>query len=181
MNDIKNNVLNNWNLDNWSISKKLFKKITEILPYNSTILELGSGAGTNELSKLYNIISVENDKEYINKYNSKYIEVPLVNLTDNKLIDFPEDITWFDSQVFKEKIKDLKYDLILIDGPKGFRGGLWYVKEILSKDVIYVFDDIHDEHHLKLAQLFADYLNKKLEIFDACSGTNDGKLYGIII
>ena len=46
-----------WSLDDWAIPKECFDKIVEILPFNSTILELGSGCGTQILSKFYNIIS----------------------------------------------------------------------------------------------------------------------------
>ena len=50
-------ISNNWPLDDWSITKECFDKIVEILPFGSTILEIGSGNSTKILSQFYKMIS----------------------------------------------------------------------------------------------------------------------------
>ena len=51
--------------------------IKSILPEGQTILELGSGEGTIKLSEYYNMISVENQREWQDRYPicTKYINV----------------------------------------------------------------------------------------------------------
>ena len=60
---------NNWPLDDWSINCECFEKIVELIEFDKTILELGSGKSTELLSRFYNIISVEDDIKYLNKYD----------------------------------------------------------------------------------------------------------------
>ena len=43
----------------------LFLWIKENLPHNSTILEFGSGTGTKELVKNYQVTSIEHSKEWL--------------------------------------------------------------------------------------------------------------------
>jgi len=71
-------VIANWNLDGWAIGKETFRKITEILPTGSTILEFGSGTGTDALSKFYTMKSIESDPLWLHKYPSTYFHVPLI-------------------------------------------------------------------------------------------------------
>lgn len=92
------------NLGGWSISVEMFKWILNNIPLNGTILELGSGTGTIELSKFYNVYTIEHDEKWLNKTNNaNYIFAPLV---DN----------WYNVEVLKKKLPK-KYDLLIIDGP----------------------------------------------------------------
>ena len=52
-------IIATWNLDGWAIGKETFRTITEILPAGSTILEFGSGMGTDKLSNFYNMKSAK--------------------------------------------------------------------------------------------------------------------------
>jgi len=49
MNSYADQIIKNWPLDDWSINVEVFEKITQILPFGSTILEFGSGASSNLL------------------------------------------------------------------------------------------------------------------------------------
>ena len=123
----------------WAIQESCFNLIKKILPEGKTILELGSGHGTDALSKHYNMISIENQPEWVGVYNSHYIEVPIRSYSHTQINtvgllseveeytapDLPGDgpkgtITplqrgWYDYKILSEKLKDLTYDLILID------------------------------------------------------------------
>ena len=104
-------ISNNWPLDDWSISKECFDMIIKVLPFNSTILEIGSGHSTELLSKFYNMISIENNKEWINKYKSEYIYIPLSPMKS----DIFGDTIWLDADALKDYIQNKKYDLLLVD------------------------------------------------------------------
>lgn len=169
-------LCNNWPLDAWSIGPQAFKKITEILPAGSTILEFGSGECTQLLSRLYKMKSIEENAVYMNRHNSTYFFVPTV-INKEKYAEFPEDPTWYDLSILKERAAEFgNYDCILIDGPKGFRGGLYYNKELFNlKDSLLVFDDTHNIYHHRLMVLISEYLSKPYEEF-----TDGTKKFGVI-
>jgi hypothetical protein len=171
-------LLSHWPLDAWSIGPHTFKKITEIVPLNSTILEFGSGRGTELLSKFYKMKSIEDDKTWINKYDSTYFEVPLVP-SNNKFPEFPTDPYWFDENILKEKIKSVgSYDAILVDGPKGYRGGLYYNHQLFDfRNKIVIFDDVHSSDHHKLMTMIANDVERPFFVFN----DTHGKKYGILV
>ena len=117
----------------WAIQESCFNLIKEILPEGKTILEFGSGHGTDALSKHYKMISVENQPEWVGKFDSHYIEVPIkpysgnnqiltkglfeseitLNVPDNMPPDLPGEHSplqkgWFDHILLSEKIENLK-------------------------------------------------------------------------
>jgi hypothetical protein len=146
-----------WSLDDWAIPKECFDKIVEILPFESTILELGSGTGTQILSKFYNVISIETDTKWLNKYNSTYLHVP-----------FDDNYRWYDVNILKQKMENLKqnYDLFLIDGPKGYRHKIINHLDVFNQNIPWIFDDTMAEDHMNTAKLCSEKLNKHLETFD---------------
>jgi len=75
------------------------------LEKNSTILEFGSGLGTQQLIKLgYNMLSIEQDSRFINLYHNNYCYAPLKN-------------DWYDLDAVSSFVKNINYDAVLIDGP----------------------------------------------------------------
>jgi hypothetical protein len=172
----KKKVLDEWDLDEWSIGKITYNKILDTIPIGKTILEFGSGAGTGKLAVFYKMISIEENIEYLNKYDSQYIHVPIVSVK-NKYHEFMDDEVWFDEKIFREKLASVDtYDAILIDGPKGYRGGLYYNLDVLKLDNKWIiFDDVHDKFHYKLMELISKRLNKSFIVYE------DGmKKFGII-
>ena len=165
---------------NVSISNNCIKFIKEILPAESTILELGSGNGTIALSDYYKMYSVENQPEwydkfplcttYINcrtkKYDSKFIK-PDIKGTQTAWYH-PEDI-------FNNIPKS--YDMILVDGPGGSygRGGFFKYLDKFNTDVPILFDDINREAELDLMKRVSKKLNKPYHIL------NDDKALGYIL
>lgn len=80
-----------------SIAIELYNWIRENIKDGSTILELGSGRVTGELSKNYTMISVEHDKDWVGKYNSSYIYIyaPIKQYSGYK---------WYDIDVLKKRV-----------------------------------------------------------------------------
>jgi predicted O-methyltransferase YrrM len=126
-----------------ALSRELYSFIRKVLPDGGTILELGSGRGTEKLAEHYNMISIEHDEEWVGKFNSTYIHAPL---TPCLLKKFPKQKVWYDRDAIREGLKRAgKYDLILVDGPPGDKGraGFWkYVQDLFDYNVPIVFDDL---------------------------------------
>ena len=177
----------------WAIEESCFNLIKEILPKGKTILEMGSGYGTDFLSKYYNMISIENQPEWVGKYNSNNIEVPIKNyeidtvateglfkVEDNDKYTPPKlpgehtptQIGWYDYKILTEKLKDLKYDLILIDGPNGAigRGGFLKHIDIFNTKVPIIFDDINREAEMKMMEEISKLLNRPYIKLDSKTG-----------
>jgi hypothetical protein len=173
----------------WAISKECFNYIRKLLPDGKIILELGSGEGTDMLSKHYKMYSIENQKEWIDRYDSTYIYAPIKNYNigeDNNWwykgsteISFiaPEGIpsedgnkvqsSWFDPQQIKYNLpKD--YDLILIDGPNGKygRGGFYVYLDWFKKDVPIIVDDVKRDAERILMEKVSKKLDRNYIILD---------------
>lgn len=139
----------------FAIDDNLYNWILKNIPKGSTILELGSGYGTIDLAKHYKMISIESDPSWINLANSKYIYAPLVN-------------GWYDVDILKLHLPELKYDVILVDGPwvkDGNRIGFINNLDLFNKDVIVIFDDTHRKAELSMCVAFANSINKPYQEF----------------
>lgn len=141
----------------WAIDKKLYRYIREILPEGSTILELGSGEVTDVLAKHYTMYSVEHDEEWVDKYNSTYL---YVSLKDHKAIKNHQHTRWYDASVLKPKLKGIKYDLLLIDGPPITRSGFFKYMSLFDSNVIWVFDDSDRRSDLAVVKSVAARLDR---------------------
>jgi len=140
--------------DNWSISQELFNWIRANLPKGKTILELGSGRGTVELLKYYNVYSIEHDPKWIGyARKGKYIYAPLVQY---------DKYIWYD---ISRLILPENYDLILVDGPTGLTGREGFVINIhlFNMDVPIIIDDIQRPAEKKLAEILAVIFKKSPE------------------
>ena len=139
-----------------SIDKICFDKIRQILPHG-TILELGSGVGTGELSKHYEMYSIEHDKKYMDKYTSTYIHAPIVD-------------GWYDTDVLKRELPG-KYDLILIDGPlatvhRDIRNGFLANIKLFNTDVPMIFDDVHRSAEMDMAIEVSELVCRHCAIYE---------------
>ncbi len=121
-------------LGGWHINKEVHRFILANLPKGSTILELGSGYGTEVLSKDYTMISIEHDERFVGKYNSTYIHAPMID-------------GWYDKSVLEVRLEALRstYQMILIDGPIGSesdgRIGFHENINLFENDLLMVFTD----------------------------------------
>jgi len=152
----KPNMNDEW-FDDKSISKKLFDYIVEVVPKGGTVLELGSGWATGELAKHFKMYSVEHDEQWVGKYDSTYLYVPL---KEHKPLANHKDYIWYDADILREKLSGLKYDLLLIDGPPKTRSGFYKYHDLFDASVIWVFDDISSEGDRKVISSCATRLLK---------------------
>lgn len=161
-------------LGGYSISKECYDFIRELLPEGKTILELGSGLGTDLLSKHYTMYSIEDNKAWVNKFKSTYIHVPIKKYDNEWTAPSLPGVnnSWFDPNILKQKLtSDVKYDLILVDGPSGFfgRGGFLKHLDLFNTNVPIIIDDIHREE-MDLMIAVSERLNKPYKILDKFTG-----------
>ena len=148
------------------ISRLTYDKILELIPKGSNILELGSGAvSTRLLSRHYNMFSIEDNIDFIGKYQSKYIHTPLVS-------------GWYDINTIKDKLPK-HYKLLLIDGPRGSRKVT--VEDIqinfdIDKCVIIVDDTQRSENKNLFTELSNLFPHRQSEII-SCHEKSFGIIY----
>ena len=67
-------------LGGWAITQQCFDWILDTVPSGSKVLEFGSGMGTGELVKHFEMTSIEQDSFWMNGFTgSRYIYAPIVD------------------------------------------------------------------------------------------------------
>ena len=130
-------------LDGFSFNAECVTWILTHIRRGATILELGSGVGSSELGKVFDMVCVENNPEYVGKFpNINYIHAPLKDYGN---------YNWYDIEAVKDQLPS-SYDLLIVDGPLGSIGRKPFRKhkELFRLDVPIMIDDISrkDEHDL---------------------------------
>jgi hypothetical protein len=149
----------------WSISKTLFDIIDKMLEPGDKILELGSGWGTGQLIKKFKVFSVEDNKDFLNIYDTNYIHAPIVKVKNNL---FPKDKGWYDAEVLKKSLPE-DYNLILVDGPWGQigRGGFAKYLDLFREDVPIIIDDVQREEEMALVKFIEQKRKVRKKIYTA--------------
>lgn len=125
----------------YKVDDSVIDWIKKNLRRGSTILELGSGAGTQALADLgYRMISIEQSKEWVGKYDSTYIHAPIQG-------------SWYDWKIIQACLPTEDYDLILVDGPTRYsRMGFLEHRHLFRYGIPVIIDDIHRREELLLAK-----------------------------
>lgn len=140
-------------LGGWSFEKDLYLFLRKHLEDGSVILELGSGYGTEVLSKHYTLFSIEHNKKFVDRYQSTYIHAPMKG-------------HWYDVDIVKNKLAELnsKYDCIFVDGPVGSesknRIGFFEHIDLFNTDVMLIIDDTNREGERHLFNKVIEHLGK---------------------
>lgn len=131
--------INYKNLNDNSISGEMFHWILDNIHKGDTIVELGSGYGTIELCKFFNVYTIEHDKKWLYKtHNAYYVYAPLKD-------------GWYDVNKIITSLPD-HYSLLIVDGPPGIlnknknqkieiRSGFYDNFDIFRKDIPIIIDD----------------------------------------
>ena|SRR3990167_4050801 len=164
--------------ESYSISYGLEDWIYEHLHIGKTILELGSGEGTDRLSGWFNMISIEHDEKWVGHTDSTYIHAPITPFRKPCAV-FPDDAGWYDRDVLRAELPKHTYDLLLVDGPPNFigRGGVYKYKELFNLNVPLIFDDAHRPRVLQILQRFSAHLRRPYTVH----GCWDDKHFGVIL
>ena len=141
--------------NDWSISRELFDFIRQTIPAGSTILEFGSGYGTKALAMYYEMYSIEDDIRFVNLFNSNYCHAPIKQY---------DGYQWYDREVVAEFVKDIEYDLLLIDAPIGGkygRSGFLQHTDLFNMNVPVVVDDTNRDEERMIAEFLFNEHNFK--------------------
>ncbi len=167
-------MINN-NFGDHAITEQTFNLIKDILPEGKTILELGSGHGTYELSKHYKMYSVEHHPSWVGRYDSIYFQCPVVkqktpvyqkeNIPPGLAGNLSEFGEWYDIDTVINKLPK-NYDLLLIDGPNSDYRRTNFVSHInkFNKNAIWMFDDCNREYDLETYKKCCYLRNTNYEI-----------------
>ena len=141
----------------WSIDKAVYDWMTEHLPEGKTILELGSGNSTQILATKWNVISVEENSKWVNKYHNNYIHAPIKN-------------DYYDIDILKEKLPQ-KYDLMLVDGPAyGNRNNMLKHLELFNLEAsgcsIIIFDDVERPNDFETYKQFLSAISGRFVVLE---------------
>ena len=152
---------------NWALSDALYGWIRGHLA-RGTILELGSGAGTDRLAQDYRMISIEHDERWVGKHASTYIHAPIEPFSKVCGV-FPHDTGWYSRDVLREELPKHRYDLILVDGPPNSigRGGFYKWRDLFDLSVPIVLDDVHRGRETTLVRRLSAHLRRPYTVHAA--------------
>lgn len=140
--------VNKNNLGGFAIGHNLFNWIVENIPHGSSILELGSGKGTHELGKIYDTHCVEDNDQWVNKFNNlTYYYSPIKN-------------GWYDRKFLNNLPKD--YSLLIFDAPRGDIGRTKVLEnlDLFNLEVPIIVDDTHRKVEKNIAEQLISKLDK---------------------
>ena len=125
----------------WSYCDGVLSAVKLLIDESCTILEFGSGYGSQKLSSYCTIFSVEHDDRFISLFPEvNYIHAPL--MPSESFQEFCEN-QWYDADVVSSSLPE-RIDLILVDGPPNEigRSGLLHHLELFPDDVVWIIDDV---------------------------------------
>lgn len=147
--------IENKNLGDWAISRALLNTVSQNLPPNGTILEIGSGTGTFELRKFARVISIEHDPKWA---------LPEAGENKTYLIPLDPETGWYERDLVRAVLEQQKYDLIIVDGPKrNARHGFLHNLDLFNQDAVIVIDDTHRQEIALMAEMVARAIDRKYE------------------
>ena len=157
------------------ISDELLHYIEQLIPKGASILELGSGYGTQRLAARFKMISVEHDEKFLGRAQTNYIHAPIEPFHKQCAV-FPSDAGWYSRAVLRQALPGLRYDLILCDGPPNFigRGGFYKWRELFNLSVPLIFDDAHRPSVIKIMQRFSAHLRRPYTVHGCWSDRHFG-------
>ena len=155
-------------LNDFAISNTLLDKIKEILPFDSIILELGSGEGTGALADYYEMYSIEDDKRFINLYDSSYCHAPIKMYLDPLH-------QWYDRKIVEKFIQGISYDLFLIDAPIGAKYGRegvmhnidLFENHIKQTGIPIIVDDTHRVEEQQISAFMQKHFNYDCQVIES--------------
>ena len=124
--------------EGWMMPRAARAWIEQHISKGSTILEFGSGDGSEGLARRYNLYSIEHDPTYIGKTKSNYIHASIVQ---NKSSTLKGEQGWYDPALF-DQIPET-FQLIIVDGPPGKigRSGLLEYLHLMPNWTYMLVDD----------------------------------------
>lgn len=141
-------------LGGWSIEKAMLNHIKTILPKGKSIIEFGSGKGTEALLRDYKVTSIEHDDGFCFQRDEKH-----------EIVFAPLENNWYSSQSVSA-VFDQEHNLIIIDGPlQEFRIGILQNIHLFEKvSAPVLFSNVDEESNRNTMMKFCNSLSLNYEI-----------------
>ena len=138
----------------------------------ATVVEFGSGHGSEKLAEHVKLFSFEHDEDWLGLTSSTYIHAP---------IELNEHATnagqsgWYDASIVLKHWPE-KVDLVIVDGPPGFIGrfGIMSIQDKLKKVESIIIDDVDRPDELLLAEELSKSLGFTTQFFDVSEPRKGG-------
>lgn len=141
-------------LGGWAIEQQVVNFIQKQLPAGKSILEFGTGIGTEALLRNYHVTSIEHNKRfaYSRSVDHQCHHAPIID-------------GWYDSAIVCDALKK-SFDLLLVDGPPmQLRQGILNHLECFQQlHCPIIFDDMQREPDKEVMIKFCNVLNYQHQI-----------------
>ena len=84
----------------WVLSEATRDMIRSRIPSGGTILEFGSGKGTELLSRDFRVTAIEHDPDYLEKGDFRTIHAPIVH---NATSEREGELGWYNADIIKQE------------------------------------------------------------------------------
>ena len=164
----------------WMMPMAIHTWLSENIKEGSTILEFGSGHGSIELAKRYDLISIEHDKQWIGISESRYVHAPI---TDNPISQENNQVGWYETTSITEIVQEIPISVFIIDGPPGDIGrhGILSIIDSLPKDAVFIIDDIHRNAEADLFQKLSQWHGGEAEIYTSAYDSGKERKWGALL
>jgi hypothetical protein len=142
----------------WMLPSEAFAFLEHRLPKpRATIVELGSGEGTEVLRRMGYVVSIEHDERWLRPAEQRghVIHAPIVD-------------GWYDPAAIAERLPP-EFDCLVVDGPTGDIGRMGLLKHLglfnlATRDVPLLVDDVHRPAERELALELARSRGRPLSV-----------------
>ena len=164
----------------WMMPIEIHAWLYENIKEGSTILEFGSGHGSIELAKRYDLISIEHDKQWIGISESRYVHALI---TDNPASEEHNQEGWYETTPITEVVQEKTITVFIVDGPPGEIGrhGILSITDSLPKDAVFIIDDIHRSAESDLFQKLSQWHGGEGEIYTSAYESGKERKWGVLL
>ena len=150
--------------DSWMLPAEAIEYIVGNCAENVTVLEFGSGHGSQVLADNVNLYSIEHDESWIDVTSSNYIFAPI---TENPFSNKYGQNGWYDVGVVEDNWPS-RVGFVVIDGPPGAIGrfGILSILDLLQHVPTILVDDVDRSDEHLLAKYLAETLSMSLTIYN---------------
>ena len=138
----------------------------------ATVVEFGSGHGSERLAEHLKLYSIEHDEDWLGLTRSTYIHAPIES---NEHATKAGQSGWYDANIVLQHWPE-EVELVIVDGPPGFIGrfGIMSIQDKLKKVGSIIIDDVDRPDELLLAEELSKSLGFTTQFFDVSEPRKGG-------
>ena len=155
----------------WMLPKEAIMYVIEHYK-GATVVEFGSGHGSEMLAEHLNLYSIEHDEDWLGLTSSTYIHAPIKS---NEHATKAGQSGWYDTKIVLQHWPR-RVDLVIVDGPPGFIGrfGIMSIQDKLKEVGSIIIDDVDRPDELLLTEKLSKSLGFSTQFFDVSEPRKGG-------